>query len=690
MSKFLDSITDREIIVEESAEFRDSISNVPSDNLKICLICSRPFIKSNAKYCNRKHYTTCLVCGNKIAITSSHINGVVPKTCSKSCADLIGVKTYKENCIQKYGVSNPMLVPELAKQMVVSRNPEFDFSLKEEQQHRKCEVCGTDFIFDYLHPRKCCSKECSAKLRKLSIASNVRICKLCGKHFKPTSNTSSYCEGPHYRNCVICGKEFVLNVPDSQKQTCSDECRFKLYQKTCMDKYGVDIGSKSKQAREKLSIAGKINNPKQIKESVARPPVVKLCKICNKPFQIENNAQTICNSNHYRNCDVCGKAYLYSRPWTQLCCSSECTMHKRTSNKHIVSCDGLPLDSSYEKIVYDFWHSLGLTVKRNIPIKFEYNGKLHTTFIDFEVEGILYEVKGMQLLQGTYDYKQAVPISKKLEIYKQNHVVIITDSTENICDIFGKPNSKSSNGLKYLNKCPEPLIGIDISLFKDNPKFPYSPERPKCFYDVKVGGKLSAHEAFYDPEIRWKMILNRIMYVGGFIDNKQVLTAMNVTRMCKQPSWFSTSFAKEIITKYCTSDVIVDPFAGWGARHDATISLGKRYIGVDMNAELVSWHKSLHRSIELGDASLFKYSDKCSVFICPPYQDVEVYFDGQNCKLTQCEWLNLVMNNIPNANEYVMVCKIVDPGWEKYIVDIKENKSHFGTNKEYVLVVPNL
>ena len=29
------------------------------------------------------------------------INGTVPKTCSKACADKIGVQTYKENCENK-------------------------------------------------------------------------------------------------------------------------------------------------------------------------------------------------------------------------------------------------------------------------------------------------------------------------------------------------------------------------------------------------------------------------------------------------------------------------------------------------------------------------------------------------------------------------------------------------------------
>lgn len=43
------------------------------------------------------------------------------------------------------------------------------------------------------------------------------------------------------------------------------------------------------------------------------------------------------------------------------------------------------------------------------------------------------------------------------------------------------------------------------------------------------------------------------------------------------------------------------------------------------------------------------------------------------------------MKNIPNAREYVMVCKVVDEGWEKYIVGTKTNKSHFGANNEYIL-----
>lgn len=363
----------------------------------------------------------------------------------------------------------------------------------------------------------------------------------------------------------------------------------------------------------------------------------------------------------------------------------------RTSKSSRSKIDNSKFDSKYERDVYDFCLRNNIPIEdKQVPIKFEYNGKEHTTFIDFKIDGYLIECKGSHLLEGVFDYKQEVPIEKKLEIYKQNHVIIVTSDSK----IFPKAESEKSNGLKYLNKCPYPLIGIDIELFR-NPDFPHRNDRPKCFYNVKVDNKPSALEAWTDEALRWKMIKNRINYVGGFINNKSILTAMNVTRTCKQPSWFDKKYAKDLIQKYITSDVILDPFAGWGTRCDAAKELNKKYYGWDLNKELVDWHHEKGRlfdtgcGIEYGDANNIKtIRENCSVFICPPYTNFEIYFDGQDLKTTQCEWLQIVMNNIPNAKEYLMVCKIVDEGFEKYIVEEKVNKSHLGTNKEYVLLVP--
>lgn len=358
----------------------------------------------------------------------------------------------------------------------------------------------------------------------------------------------------------------------------------------------------------------------------------------------------------------------------------------------ISTIDNSKFDSTYERDLYDFCLRNNIEIEdKQIPIKFNYNGKQHITFIDFKIDGYLIECKGSHLLDGLFDYNLPVPIEKKLEIYRENHVILVTDKEGS--KVIPKQESENSNGLKYLNKCPNPLIGIDIDLFR-NPEIPYKLNRPKCFYDVKVDNNKSVSEAWSDEKIRWNMIKNRINYVGGFINNKSILTAMNVTRTCKQPSWFSKRYAKELIKKYITSDVILDPFAGWGTRCDAAKELNKKYYGWDLNKELVDWHHKKGRTftsgngIEHGDANNIKtLREDCSIFICPPYTDLEIYFEGQDITTTQCEWLSIVMENIPNAKEYLMVCKVVDKGFEKYIVEEKVNKSHLGINKEYVLLI---
>lgn len=330
-----------------------------------------------------------------------------------------------------------------------------------------------------------------------------------------------------------------------------------------------------------------------------------------------------------------------------------------------------------KKLYFDIMYNF---LKRN-NINFKCNVQQDKHYFDFIVDGLKFIILDINSIKQQEQY------------LRDNKIIVITNKLNN--SLIPKPNSTESNGLKYLNKCPNPLIGVDIDLFK-NPEIPYREDRPKCFYDVKVDGKPSVSEAWQDELLRWKMIKNRIDYVGGFIDNRQILTAMNVTRNCKQPSWFSKQYAKELIQKYITTNIILDPFAGWGTRCDACKKLNIKYYGWDLNKELVDWHKEKGRlfetgcGIEYGDANNIKTDrENCSVFICPPYTDFETYFEGQDLKTTQCEWLQIVMNNIPNAKEYLMVCKVVDPGFEKYIVEEKINKSHLGINKEYVLLIKN-
>lgn len=356
--------------------------------------------------------------------------------------------------------------------------------------------------------------------------------------------------------------------------------------------------------------------------------------------------------------------------------------------------DGTSLDSAYEKLVWDYCKRNEIPIRRGPRLAFQYEGKQHYTFIDFEIDGKLVEIKGAHLLAGCFDHSMPVPIDKKIEIYRQNLVTIITDFSEG----WPKPESADSNGHKYLDRCCAPLIGVDIDLFR-TPSFPFDPCKPKCFYKARVSGNRSPLEAWEDEKLRWKMIMNRINYVGGFIDAKAVLRAMNVTRNCSQPSQFNKSYAKALIEKYITTDVIVDGFAGYGARHDAAIEMNKCYYGIDLNPELVEWHKEKGRSIGLADVASWQkeISKPYSVFICPPYTDpltglcIEDYnfksFDAAAKSKTQFEWLKIIARNFPTAREYLMVCKIIDPGFESFVVEVKKNKSHIGSNSEFVIKI---
>lgn len=436
-------------------------------------------------------------------------------------------------------------------------------------------------------------------------------------------------------------------------------------EETCLRKFGVKNVSKLKEIQEKKE------------KTFMKNHGVK--NIFELPEFIEKN-----KNNYYKKTGL-------KNPAQSLEVRKKMVKNSKNAKSKI---DSSRFDSAYERDIYDFCIRNGIKIEgRQIPLEFEYLGEKHVTFIDFKIDGYLIECKGGHLLQGVFDYAMKVPIEEKMRIYKENHVIIVTDVKGS--KYIPKAETKDSNGLKYLNKCPNPLIGIDIDLFH-NPEIPYRKDRPKCFYDVRVDGKRSVNEAWGDEKIRWKMIKNRIEYTGGFIDNKQILTAMNVTRTCKQPSWFDKNYAKELITKYITSNIVLDPFAGWGTRCDACKELGIYYYGWDLNKELVDWHHEQgrifinHCGIDYADARNVKtVREECSVFICPPYTNFEQYFEGQDLKTTQCEWLSIVMKNIPNAKEYLMVCKVVDPGWEKYIVEEKINKSHFGINKEYVLLIKN-
>lgn len=101
-------------------------------------------------------------------------------------------------------------------------------------------------------------------------------CKICGKLFERVGN-GVYCSGPHYRKCVVCGKEFEYVRPSDPRRCCSKECI------------------------EMMSIASKQRNFGYRK-----------CKECGKEFLPKNDTQLYCEGPHKSVCVICGKEFEYT------------------------------------------------------------------------------------------------------------------------------------------------------------------------------------------------------------------------------------------------------------------------------------------------------------------------------------------------------------------------------------------
>lgn len=316
-----------------------------------------------------------------------------------------------------------------------------------------------------------------------------KICRICGKEFIAHSFRAEICKDVHISSCVVCGKDFVMKPPYttkvcgrkcgqqlgniSRKKTClkkygvenimqSNEIK-EFYRSACIKKYGVDNPAKSDIVKQKISERNPMHDPDiqrrlhksmMDKYGVAFPLQSKDIlhnkeQTCIKKYGVKNTFQMIDPENNLVTKSISSMKAKYGVINAGQMVSTH--IKAAETRKSITASDGTHLDSSYEAIVYDWLKGQGLEFDRQIPISYEYDDKTHITLIDFKVDDILLEVKGFHLLQGCFDYAPSmVPIERKLEVYRSNDVVVVTDS----------------QGAEILKD--HHVRGIDIEVFKDN------------------------------------------------------------------------------------------------------------------------------------------------------------------------------------------------------------------------------
>jgi len=81
-----------------------------------------------------------------------------------------------------------------------------------------------------------------------------KICKFCNQPFIPTSGKQRYCKRPHYMNCPVCGKQYLVTSNENLKKppvACSYACRAKRTRETSLQRYGVVAPGNNVEARKK-------------------------------------------------------------------------------------------------------------------------------------------------------------------------------------------------------------------------------------------------------------------------------------------------------------------------------------------------------------------------------------------------------------------------------------------------------
>ena len=71
--------------------------------------------------------------------------------------------------------------------------------------------------------------------------SKEKLCEFCNQPFVPRSSYQRYCKRPHYMNCPVCGKQYLVTNNENLKRppvACSYACRRAKADLTCLEKYG--------------------------------------------------------------------------------------------------------------------------------------------------------------------------------------------------------------------------------------------------------------------------------------------------------------------------------------------------------------------------------------------------------------------------------------------------------------------
>lgn len=564
-----------------------------------------------------------------------------------------------------------------------------------------CKTCGkpTEFLSLRLGYREYCCNKCVQTSKEIQEKIKKTNQERYGSDYY--SKTDKWLNSVKKTNQEKYGCDFAGQNKDVKEKAL----------KTCLEKYGTTTYSQTEECKQKMADT---NTKKYGKSAIMQVEEFKekSVKTCQEKYGKDNVSQV----KEIQDKKIETNQQRYGVDWFNNNKKAFKTNIQKYGVKypmqnHDIRCKSQQkylynmkyFDSSWE-LAYYIWlkdHNIDFKYQPSISFEYEYNNSKHVYHPDFLVETEIYEIKGPQFFK---DGKMINPYDPSLnDLYEakhqciiKNNIKIITDCTEYIDYVNQKYGNDYLKQFKYDNI---------VEMFNSLPEFPYfnltrlslsSPyaiiqQYHKSIWDAHIKNKLSPKAAWGNQEIMAKVISNRFVYQSPPYTADKIRQGLNVTKLAPKVSVFKPSLGIYLINRYLNNyNEIFDPFSGFSGRMLAAVKCDKKYIGQDINQKHVEESNNIITDFKISSASVIQKDilessgEYDCLFTCPPYENIEQWNDDE-LVMTCDQWIDECLKRFKCKN-YLFV---VD-STEKYKNNIVEeicNKSHFGNNKEYIVLI---
>lgn len=271
-------------------------------------------------------------------------------------------------------------------------------------------------------------------------------------------------------------------------------------------------------------------------------------------------------------------------------------------------------------------------------------------------------------------------------------------------------DKQCNNELKSLKNGIKSNKTLSNTIIKMHPSIKYANRRGNLSpYDywqqLKVDSEL--FKKFYENRLRcsdWfneKNGANFHYLKDGYVPEFIYGIGLSTSRKAPMVSYFKPALAKNIILKYLNQyKTIFDPCSGYSGRLIGSLCSNKNYIGYDINDTTIEESKNLFNyirplfpnltcNVQVMDSLNTNGQFEC-MLTCTPYENIEEWVDSRGNKITSkmnCdEWIDKLTNNF-KCERYIFVTDDNITKYKSNIVDELTNTSHFGSNKEYIVMI---